>query len=131
LRDFSTSVAVTSGENRETKRDFIRTLFCTTEREELLTPIMATLGFLVVLATAAVFTEDGVIHFFVTTVTKSPSEGFSPVTMDGSGSEFLGSAVTKETLGLPTAVHTTSLYDLAVALIAMADEAALCHVDGT
>jgi hypothetical protein len=75
--------------------------------------------------------KTGATRFFLTTVTKSPSEGFSPVTMDGSGSEFLGGAVTTAILGLPTAAHTTSLYDLAVALIAMADEAASRRVDGT
>jgi hypothetical protein len=101
------------------------------EREELLTPIMATLGFLVVLATAAVFTEDGVTRFFLTTVTKSQSEGFSHVTMDGSGSEFLAGAVITATLGLPPSARTTSLYDLVAAPFAVADESASRRVDGT
>jgi hypothetical protein len=69
FREFSTSEAVTSGENLETKRDFLRTLFCTTEREEeLLTPIIGTLGVFVVLAITAVFPEDGLILFFLTII---------------------------------------------------------------
>jgi hypothetical protein len=36
------------------------------------------------LAIATVFKGDGFTRFFLTTVTKSPSEGFSPVTMDES-----------------------------------------------
>jgi hypothetical protein len=93
--EFSTSDAVISGENRETKRDFLRTPFCTIEREEeLLTPIMAILGFFVVLATTTVFTGDRLIRFFLTTVTKSPSEGISPVKMDSSGRKFLAGAAT-------------------------------------
>jgi hypothetical protein len=125
FREFSTSEAVTSGENRETKRDFLRTLFYTTEREEeLLTPIMGTLGVFVVLATTAVFTGDGLILFFLTTVTKSPSEEFSPVTMYESGTRFLAGAATVVAPGLPTAAQTISLYDLAAELFAMADETA-------
>jgi hypothetical protein len=91
------------------QRDFLQTLFCTTEREEeLLTSIMAILGFLVVLATAAVLARDGVTHFFLTTVTKSQSKGLSPDTMDHSGSEILAGAVTTVTSGLPPTAHTTS-----------------------
>jgi hypothetical protein len=67
------------------------------EREEELTPVMATLGFLVVLATAALLTGDGGARFFLTTVTKSPSEGFSPDTMDRSGSDVLVEAVIRVT----------------------------------
>jgi hypothetical protein len=108
------------------------TLFYITEREEeLLIPIMSTLCFLVVLETIAVFTEDEVNRFFVTTVTKSLSEGFPPLTMSGTGSEFIARAITLTTLGLPLIAHTTSLYDLAVTLFAMADEAASRRVDGT
>jgi hypothetical protein len=33
--------------------------------------------------------------------------------------------------GLQPSAHTTSLYDLAIALVAMADDAASCHVGGT
>jgi hypothetical protein len=94
FKKFSTSDAVTSGENRETKRDFLQTLFCTAKREELLTPIMAILGLFAVLATEAVFTGDGLICFFLTTIIKSPSEGFLPITMDDSGRKFLARAVT-------------------------------------
>jgi hypothetical protein len=75
FKEFSTSDVVTSGENRETKRDFLRALFWTTEREEeFLTPIIATLGFFTTLATTVVFTGDRVVRFLPTTVTKSPSE---------------------------------------------------------
>jgi hypothetical protein len=49
---------------------------------------MGILGFFVVLATTAVFTGDGLVRFFLTTVTKSPSEGFSPVTVDDTGRKF-------------------------------------------
>jgi hypothetical protein len=92
---------------------------------------MAILGFLVELATAAVLTGDRVIRFFLTTVTKSPSEGLSPDAMDYSGSEFLAGAVTTAASGLPLTAHTTSLYDLTVVLVAMAHEAASRRVDGT
>jgi hypothetical protein len=49
FRDFSTSELATSGEILETRRDFRRTLFCTTERdEELLISMAGILGFFVV-----------------------------------------------------------------------------------
>jgi hypothetical protein len=83
---------------------------------------MTILGFLVVLATAAVPTGDGVTRFFLTTVTKSPTEGLSPDTMDCSGNEFLAGAVTTAASGLPLTEDTSSLYDLAVVLVAMAHE---------
>jgi hypothetical protein len=82
---------------------------------------MAILGSLVVLATTAVLTGDGVIRFSLTTVTKSPSERLSPDTMDHSGSEILADAVTTAASGLPLTAHRTSLYDLAVELVAMRD----------
>jgi hypothetical protein len=83
------------GKSRDKKR-LPADLFCTTEREEeLLTPIMAILGFPVVLATVAVFTGDGLTRFILTTTIKSPSEGFSSVTMDDSGRKFLAGAVTR------------------------------------
>ncbi|PNF33747.1 hypothetical protein B7P43_G11220 [Cryptotermes secundus] len=91
---------------------------------------MATLDFFVVLATA-VFTGGRVNSFFLTAVTKSPPEGFSPITMDGSGSEFIAGAVTLVTLGLPPTAHTASLYDLSIALFAMADVGSSHHVNGT
>jgi hypothetical protein len=47
FKDFSMSVEVTSVEKRETNSDLVLTLFATTERDvELLTPIIAGLGFL-------------------------------------------------------------------------------------
>jgi hypothetical protein len=55
---------------------------------------MGTLGVFVVLSITAVFTGDELILFFLTTVTKSPSEGFSLVTMDDSGTRFLAGAAT-------------------------------------
>jgi hypothetical protein len=96
------------GKPRDKKRLPADPLLHNRERKELLTPIMAILGFLEVLATAAMFAGDGVI-LFLTTITKSPSEWFSPVTMDGSGSEFLAGAVTTATAWLPHTSHTTSL----------------------
>jgi hypothetical protein len=96
-----------SEENRETKRDFRRILFCTTERdEELLAPIMQILDFFLVLAIAEVFTGDGLILFVLTTVIKSPSEKISPVAI------FLAGAVSAVVPGLPPTVPTTSLYIL-------------------
>jgi hypothetical protein len=58
-RYFSTSVVVTPGESRETKRDFARTLFCNTEsHEELLTPNFGILGFLTAQIIAVGFQGD-------------------------------------------------------------------------
>jgi hypothetical protein len=72
---------------------------------------MATLGFLVLLATVfAVFTEDGATCFFATTVTKSPPKGVSLVTTYSSGSEFIAGAVTLATLGLPFTAHALFLF---------------------
>jgi hypothetical protein len=85
----------------------------------------------VVLATAVVPTRDRVTRFFLTTITKLPSEGLSTDTMDCSGSEFLAGAVTMAASGLPPTAHTTSLYDLAVVLVTMEHEAASRCVDGT
>jgi hypothetical protein len=69
--------------NRETIADILLTIFCTSERGEgFLTPMMGILGFFVVLATAECFTGDGLTRFFLTRVTKSPSEVFSPATVD-------------------------------------------------
>jgi hypothetical protein len=48
----------------------------------LRTPIVGILGFFEVLSMAGGFTGDGVTGFLLTTVTKSPSEEFSPVTKD-------------------------------------------------
>jgi hypothetical protein len=125
-------------ENRETKRDFLRTLFCTIkrerererEREEVLSPIMAILGFFVVSATAEAFTGDGLLRFFLITVTKLPPEEFSPVTMDDSGRIFLAGAVTAAAPGLPIVAQTASFYDFVIALVAAADDAASRCIDG-
>jgi hypothetical protein len=59
------------GKPRDKKRLHADSLLHNREREEeLLTPIMAILDFLVVLATAAVPTGDGFTRFFLTTITK-------------------------------------------------------------
>jgi hypothetical protein len=46
---------------------------------------MGILRFFVVLAITAGFRGDGLIRFFIITITKSPSEAFSPATMDERG----------------------------------------------
>jgi hypothetical protein len=81
------------------------------------------IGYFVVLAIAEEFTGHVFARFFLTTVTTSPSEEFSSVTMDDSGTKFLAGAVTAVAQRLPPVVNTTSLYYFAVALFAEADEA--------
>jgi hypothetical protein len=67
FKDFSMSVEVTSVQKRETKSDLVLTFFATTQRdEELLTPIIAGLGFL-----EESVDEPGILTFlFLATVTK-------------------------------------------------------------
>jgi hypothetical protein len=95
LRYSSTSVTFTSGENRETKRDFLRTGFCTTERdEELLTPNIGVLVFLAAPFIAVGFAGEGLAHFFLATAVKPSALGFSTVPMVDSGSKLPVETVT-------------------------------------
>jgi hypothetical protein len=79
------------------------------------------------LATADGFAGNGLTRFLVTTVTKLASEMFSAAIIDETGRKFLAEAVAA---GLPLTMHTTSLYDFAVALFAAPDEAASRRIDG-
>jgi hypothetical protein len=92
---------------------------------------MAILLFFVALAIADGSTGDELARSFLTAVTKPPSEMFSPVTMDDSGRKYLAGAVTAVAPGLPPTAYTPSLYDYAVTIFAVADEATSHHIDGT
>jgi hypothetical protein len=67
----------------------------------------------------------------VSTIIKSPPEGSSLDTVDSSGSEFIAGGAPAVASGLPPAGHRASLYDLVIALLALAHGAASRCVDGT
>jgi hypothetical protein len=91
---------------------------------------MEILGFFEVLAMVESFRGDGFTRPFLTYVTKSPPEEFLSVTMDDSGSKLLAGTTTAVSPGLPHIVSKISLYNYAVALFPVKDEAASLRFDG-
>jgi hypothetical protein len=76
FREFSTSLAETSGEKRETNRAFVLGLFGTTGREEeFRTPYIGVLSFPPVLLLSLIFTTRTPPRFFLVTVVKPSSVG--------------------------------------------------------
>jgi hypothetical protein len=72
----------------------------------------------VALTIAEEFARNGFTH----------QKSFRPVTVDGSGTNFIAGDAAP---GLPLTAHTTSLYDFATALFAVADEASSRRIDDT